>query len=186
LPGEDSNGLTIEMASLHSPPEVNSPNNPEISNALLSFKVSGSCDINIVGNAARGKVVFYDATNEDDGRVVLYSGCSVEECFPSDDPNYGEWIAVGKPECWCWPYQCDGDADGIVEGKETFRVGSYDLGVLKTAWHKIAGELTGNDACADFDHVAEGKENFRIGSYDLGVLKENWHKLDGDLPGDCP
>jgi hypothetical protein len=31
----------------------------------------------ISGNAARGKVVFYDATNEDDGRDVVYTGCSV-------------------------------------------------------------------------------------------------------------
>jgi hypothetical protein len=77
LPGIDSNGVTIEMASLHSPPEVTSPNNPEVTNDLLSIFVTGGCDVNIVGNAARGKVVFYDATNEDDGRDVVYTGCAV-------------------------------------------------------------------------------------------------------------
>lgn len=77
LPGIDSNGVTIEMGSLHSPPEVNSPNAPDISNDLLSFTVSGDCNVAITGNAARGKVVFYDATNEDDGRVVVYTGCEV-------------------------------------------------------------------------------------------------------------
>lgn len=78
LPGEDSNGITIEMASLHSPTgNVANPNAPDISNALLSFKVSGDCNVYISSNAARGKVVFYDATNEDDGRDVVYTGCEV-------------------------------------------------------------------------------------------------------------
>jgi len=82
LPGEGSNGVTVELGSLHSPPEVTSPNAPAISNDLLSFTVTtapgSSCNVSIAGNAARGKVVFYDATNEDDaGRSVTYTGCTV-------------------------------------------------------------------------------------------------------------
>lgn len=97
LPGEDSNGITIEMASLHSPTgSVANPNAPEPNNALLSFKVSGSddCNVYISGNAARGKVVFYDATNEDDGRDVVYTGCEV--------------VFGGCPTC---PGDLDGDND---------------------------------------------------------------------------
>ena len=84
LPGIDTNGITIEMGSLHYPPEANSVNAPDLSNDLLSFTVSGGCEVNIVGNAARGKVVFYNATNEDDGRDVGYTGCSVSVCCPGD------------------------------------------------------------------------------------------------------
>jgi hypothetical protein len=87
LPGEDHNGVTIEMASLHSPPEATSPNAPGQSGDLLSFTVTGSCNVNITGNAARGKVVFYDATNEDDGRDVVYTGCPVLICCPGDGDN---------------------------------------------------------------------------------------------------
>jgi hypothetical protein len=188
LPGIDTNGVTIEMASLHSPPgNVSNPNAPGLGGELLSIMVTGSCNMAISGNAARGKVVFYDATNDDDiGRDVVYTGCEIYTgCLAKDDPNWSEWDDLGQPECWCWPRQCHGDADGITEGKELFRVGSYDLGILKDAWQKTAAQLTGNDACADFDHVAEGKELFRVGGFDLGILKANWHKLDGEIPADC-
>jgi hypothetical protein len=101
LPGIDSNGVTIEMASLHSPtdPCVTNPNAPDLGNVLLKFTVSGDCGVAISGNAARGKVVFYDAKNEDDGKDVAYNGCSVvipppgcPTCKGDMDRNTYVWV----------------------------------------------------------------------------------------------
>jgi hypothetical protein len=95
LPGIDTNGVTIEMASLHSPPEVSSPNAPDQLNDLLRIFVSGTCNMSISGNAARGKVVLYDATNEDDGRDVVYTGCT---------------ITIPPPGCATCPGDLNGDS----------------------------------------------------------------------------
>lgn len=153
LPGEDSNGITIEMASLHYPPEVNSPNAPEPSNALLSFKVSGDCNVYISGNAARGKVVFYDATNEDDGRDVVYTGCS----YSSGCLVVGEWVggvlitqdmrdkwdSLGQPDCWCYDCHWRSDTDGDCDVDVT------DVYELLDGWP--AGEWV-NHPCGDTDN----------------------------------
>jgi hypothetical protein len=197
LPGEDSNGLTIEMASLHSPPEVNSPNAPDISNALLSFKVSGSgdCNVYISGNAARGKVVFYDATNEDDGRDVVYTGCTVEEeeCFPSSHPDYSEWVAVGKPDSWCYPKQCHGDATGTDEefGRDNWvSVGFQDFQVLLQGYNKNV--YTDPDThpwiAADFTHSEEefGRDNWvHVGFQDFQTLLSYYNDAESTVPADC-
>ena len=73
LYGLDSNGITIEIGSLHSPPEYGSPNAPDLSSAILKFTVSGDCNVAISGNAARGNVVLYDTTAAD----VNYGTCQV-------------------------------------------------------------------------------------------------------------
>jgi phosphoribosylcarboxyaminoimidazole (NCAIR) mutase len=100
LPGLDSNGITIEMGSLHSPPEVSSPNAPALAGDLISFTVTGECNVAISGNAARGKVVLYDATNEDDGRDVVYTGCEVAmgcQCLGDVTTNNTGIPAPGQP-----------------------------------------------------------------------------------------
>jgi hypothetical protein len=131
LPGLDSNGITIEMGSLHSPPEVSSPNAPALAGDLISFTVTGECNVAISGNAARGKVVFYDATNEDDGKDVVYTGCTVVlACDCVGDINGDNWIrtndisalvlflnSLGSPyrcpssnaSCWDDCYDINGD-----------------------------------------------------------------------------
>jgi hypothetical protein len=125
----------------------------------------------ISGNAARGKVVFYDATNEDDGRDVVYTGCTVDlGCFPSDDPKYQTWLDVGKPKCWCCLYHDQGDATG--DGK----VNIFDLIRIKAAYGEQypSGDY---DCTADFTH--DGKVNI----FDLIRLKGNY----GDNYGySCP
>jgi hypothetical protein len=159
LPGEDSNGLTIEMASLHSPPEVNSPNAPDISNALLSFKVSGSddCNVYISGNAARGKVVFYDATNEDDGRDVVYTGCEV--------------VIFSGPDCWTWPFQCYGDSvnnDGLLN--------SSDFLAFRPSYNKTYPDAAYNPCC-------DSNRDGRVNSTDFLTFRSNYNK---DVSGNTP
>ena len=50
-----------------------------------------------------------------------------EDCFPSAYSTYNDWVGLGKPACWCWSYQCDGDADGATQGLQDYRASTNDL-----------------------------------------------------------
>jgi len=111
------------------------------------------------------------------------------DCFPSSFTTYADWVAYGKPDCWCQPpkgsgYQCDGDCDGYPEGFNKYRVFSRDLRCMAEQWKKPIAQVT--NPCADFDHKAEGFNKYRVFSKDLGVLVNNWKKKDAQLPGNCP
>ncbi len=43
-------------------------------------------------------------------------------------PDYAAWDAAGKPDCWCYEYNCRGDADGIQEFGAQVQIS--DLGTL--------------------------------------------------------
>jgi len=107
-----------------------------------------------------------------------------DEDYPHCDPQYNDWVSLGRPNCWMWPYQCDGDGDGKTEGALKYRVFSRDLQVLVASWKKKAGE-EGLNPCADFDHKAEGAYKYRVFTKDLEILTKNWKKKDAQLPGNC-
>ena len=109
------------------------------------------------------------------------------DCFPSTCSTYNDWVTLGKPACWCSPYQCDGDADGKDSGGVTkYRVFSGDLNILVANWKKKASDPTLNP-CADFDHKdTDGVTKYRVFTGDLSLLVANWKKKDADLPGNCP
>ena len=148
------------------------------SNSDLSFLTD---EPNLSSNRYRVKGC-NNVTAQCSGWRAGITDCYVSYCFGPSDPCYSDWLnLVGRPTCWCYPYQCKGDADGFTEGKELFRIGLADLAILKAAWYKTAGELVGDDACADIDRLPEGKELFRVGLEDLDILKTNWYKTDGEL-----
>jgi len=103
-------------------------------------------------------------------------------CFPCAHPDYFQWLDVGKPDCWCYPRQCHGDADGLPYGKNNYWVAIPDLTILKNAWNKPLGLLVGNEICADFDHLPYGKNNYRVAIPDLTILKANWNIPNGPDP----
>ena len=111
----------------------------------------------------------------------------VEECLPSAYSTYDDWVALGKPECWCWPYQCDGDADGLDSGFPfNYRVFIGDLALIVANW-KRAIDDPALDPCADIDHKDSGFPfNYRVFIGDLAKIVANWKKKDADLPGNCP
>jgi hypothetical protein len=124
----------------------------------------------------------YDQTGaSEDMSFMLFT--DPDECY-AGQPDYSEWVTVGKPTCWCYPRQCYGDADGHSEGKGSYWVFTADLNTMLTAWSKTAGALTGNDACADFDHLPEGKGSYRVFTADLNILLANWGT--NATPADCP
>jgi hypothetical protein len=127
-------------------------------------------------------------------------------CFPPDHPDFGTWLSVGLPECWCNPRQCYGDADGLIEGgpKTGYYYAHYDdLNILIAGWPileppKGPGILTvfgpgGVPAiCADFGHDFEGsskKGYVRVKYNDLGRLIASWYIREPPhgpgLPADC-
>ena len=123
----------------------------------------------------------YDQTglNSVDMSFILFTEPG---CFPCTHPDYFEWLYVGKPDCWCYPRQCHGDADGLSEGKSNYWVAINDLTILRNAWAKPLGSLVGNEICADFDHTSEGKKLYRVAINDLTILKNNWAIPNGPDP----
>jgi len=115
----------------------------------------------------------------DDIRVNLPTGC-----FPSSHPDYNAWVAVGEPECWCYPRQCHGDTDNASQGKKKYWVSTNDLDILIAAWNKPLGDLVGNQICADFDHGSQGKKKYRVSTNDLDILVANWNQANAPDP-DC-
>jgi hypothetical protein len=113
-------------------------------------------------------------------------------CYPPCKPDYQTWLDVGSPDCWCYPHQCYGDADGLLEGAlKKWHVGSLDVGILVSAWKIVepslpATILDSTQICADFDHQVEGAlKKWRVGSLDVGILVANWKVVDPGVPGDC-
>jgi hypothetical protein len=104
------------------------------------------------------------------------------DCFPAFHPDYDEWVEVGKPDCWCYPRQCHGDADGTSQGKKEYWVSTDDLDVLVAAWNKPLESLSGNEICADFDQMPQGKKQYRVSTDDLDILIANWQIADGPAP----
>ena len=109
------------------------------------------------------------------------------ECLPSTYSTYNDWVALGKPDCWCSAYQCDGDIDGATSGFPfNYRIYNNDLSILVDNWQKKIDDPT-LDPCADIDHKSSGFPfNYRVYNNDLSILVDNWTKKDSDLAGDCP
>ena len=192
LGGLGTNGITIEMGALYSPPEDTSPNAPGDSGTLCLLTVSEECTMTAAENATRGGVVLTDpsVTPTMDMTQATAAIKGVTACFPSTNSAYNDWVALGSPSCWCAPpdgsgYQCDGDVDGATETAFKYRVYGNDLSLVVANWKKKAGDATLN-ACADIDHKAETAFKYRVYGNDLAVIVANWKKKDANLPGDCP
>jgi hypothetical protein len=127
-------------------------------------------------------------------------------CFPCCHEDYFEWLRVGKPDCWCYPRQCHGDADGLSYGSPPkagiYYVGPADLNTLVSAWlvkqppHGPGIGSVPNGICADFAHDQGGSAKagvYRVGPTDLNILIANWWTIEPPKgPGidpnclDCP
>ncbi len=209
-PGLTYAGITVEMGSLYT-----TGNEPDSSGTLFMLDINDNggwdCNLCISLNETRGGIVNEDA--EEVATVVLPpggagapAGCikvvgyqPSADCLPTDHPDYAEWESVGKPDCWCYPRQCHGDADGGKEGSAKggyWYVGSPDLNILIPAWLVLEPTkgtgLSGNQICADFAHDKEGSAKggyWRVGSTDLNAMLPNWLVLEPTkgtgVPPDC-
>lgn len=195
LGGLGTPGITIEMGALYYPTDDSSPNAPPNQGTLFKLTLSEQAKLTVKLNEARGGIVL---TNPDVPAVVDLSGAtsiaiaSVAEPAAAGRSDYDEWIAVGKPECWTFPRQCHGDADGLQESNKKggyTHVGYGDLSILMAAWMKPSNQVLGTpQICADFAHdegVSTMTGPYRVGPTDLNILVRYWLEPDTNVPADC-
>jgi len=172
LPGLDTNGVTVEMGSLYAEGEPA----PAKSGTLLELTIQGCGDVNVVlaENAVRGGVVMEDPdetpTVNLTGCTASLASCAPPECVKSTAPFYADWVALGKPDCWCYPRNCKGDADGQIQ-YGLFWVYTNDLNILKNAFAQ--NPLPPGGECADFARDIQFGL-FRVYTNDLAILKNNF------------
>jgi len=180
--------ITIEMGSLYEDPG-NAPGQTGVL-CTVTVEVEGPAPrLCVTGNAIRGNVVLEDASEATLTPAEVCIDLGEPDCFDSLHPKYDEWVSVGKPDCWCYKYQCYGDADGIRNGNFIVgysRVREQDLNVLVNGWKQegYVDPATHPWICGDFDRTLNG--NFivgyaRIREQDLNILIANW-KSDAGIP----
>jgi parallel beta-helix repeat protein len=108
--------------------------------------------------------------------IQLCAGKCLGECAP----EYADWVAWGKPNCWCFKRQCRGDADGVKTGGVW--VQTYDLNLLKSAFNKADTIVKNipNGICADLNHAKTG--GVRVQTLDLNILKSFFNKAETSVP----
>jgi hypothetical protein len=130
----------------------------------------------------RGGVVGEDANGITVAAKTIAVG-AVLEAIKSTAPEYATWVAWGKPNCWAYKKQCNGDITGTSAlGKP---VSTADLNILKPAFgaSDSALALVTNGICADLNHAAAlGK---RVSTADLNVLKTYFGVAETSVPV-CP
>lgn len=190
--------ITVELGALYK----GDGNAPADTGVLCTITASAPCMVTLAENAIRGGIVLEGAGAPTS--VALPGGeikaAGEVDCLPSDHPDYATWVAMGKPECWCYQTQCHGDADGEQEGSFItgfFRVHFNDLDLLINAWNvkeptKGPGLAGQPGICADFDHQQEGSfitGFFRVHFLDLDLLINNWSVKEPTkgpgIPKDC-
>ena len=204
LGGIGTRGITVELGSLYHPADDSSPNAPPNSGTLFRIKIGKEAGLSVVLSAARGGVVLTDprlAAVVDLTKALIppYEPVLFPPCC--NKPDYYEWVSVGKPECWGYPRQCHGDADGKAQGSAKtgiYYVGTDDLNILIAAWqvkepqHGPGIASIPNGICADFDRRNQGSAKaglMRVGTNDLNILVANWlvkQPPEGrGVPADC-
>jgi hypothetical protein len=88
-----------------------------------------------------------------------------DECMDSGNAGYDEWLAEGKPNCWCYEFNCRGDADGIKVGDNW--VNSADVTILRAALFQDPLPVGG--ICAEFDRIKVGDN--RVNAADVTVIR---------------
>jgi hypothetical protein len=184
LSGLDSNGVTFEMGSLY----VGAANAPGKSGVLFKILVEDgeNYTVDVNENAIRGGIVMEDPNEQVD--VNLTPVALNFDCFPSDHDDFANWVAAGKPDCWCYDRQCHGDADDTSDGHEDPLVERWvimaDYSILVAGWQKKRSESTATPfseyICADFGHDNDGHEDDLVKRWvtmdDYSILVGNWQK----------
>ena len=179
-------------------------NQPLLSGTLCKIRVNGSCTVNVTEeDTYRGGVVLEDGTSTD-ANLTGATNVPLDDCY-LNYADHAEYVAAGRPECWCYPRQCHGDADGLAQGSVKFGfkyVDTDDLDIMSAGWKVLDPPkgsgilgLTVNGvpvACADFAHNTQGSVKFgfkRIDTDDLDLMSAYWKVLEppkgSGTPANC-
>ncbi len=155
---------------------------------LKSIPVAGT-NVTISGDTLRGPAsgVVGSVLNSNLPITVKVMPGAVIECVKSTASFYNDWVAWGKPNCWCYERQCNGDINGKKEPIGTTQVGATDLAIFKNAFGKNPTDLAlvTNGICADLNHKKEPIGVARVGATDLGIFKTYYGKALAQIPA-CP
>nr|NIP23057.1 hypothetical protein [Phycisphaerae bacterium]NIP54220.1 hypothetical protein [Phycisphaerae bacterium]NIS50171.1 hypothetical protein [Phycisphaerae bacterium]NIU07825.1 hypothetical protein [Phycisphaerae bacterium]NIU55434.1 hypothetical protein [Phycisphaerae bacterium] len=136
----------------------------------IVYQVGGAVGEAVISLATTAD--FVNFTLEDS--VVIRQG--PPECMKNTAPEYAEWQAWGKPDCWCYARQCRGDADGIKTGP--FWVAIPDLEGFRQCMNR--DPMPPGCICYDFDHLKSGP--FRIAISDLTTFRFYFNKPELQVP----
>lgn len=168
---------------------------PESTTNLVTIKLNkGTADqttVTIRANTLRGpasgvvgSVLNSNLTNPEPLTCVVKFG--VVECVKATASFYNDWVAWGKPECWCYERQCRGDLNGLKDGLVVkYWVSGTDLGLFKNGYAKndAALKLVVNGICGDMNHTADGLVvKYRVSGTDLAEFKKYYAKADASVP----
>jgi hypothetical protein len=94
--------------------------------------------------------------------------------------EYTEWVAWGKPDCWCYARQCRGDINGKKTGP--YWVQLLDLQAFSAAFNKTDAQLAAipGGICADVKHRKTGP--YRVGLLVLQTLSSYFNKPEAQVP----
>ncbi len=147
----------------------------------LSNFAGSSASVCVEADALRGGIVGDNLGTVSTDDCADIAGSMPPECVAATAPFYADWVAWGKPDCWCYQKNCRGDADGINSGP--FRVANPDLVIFLSAFNKMDAAIPAGGICADFDHKKSGP--FRVANPDLTTLLTYFNKMDATVPV-CP
>ncbi|MDD5457797.1 MAG: hypothetical protein PHF37_00160 [Phycisphaerae bacterium] len=96
--------------------------------------------------------------------------------------EYTAWVTWGRPKCWGYRKQCNGDTNGTSLGGKP--VTNSDVTLIATAFNKddAALALVVNGICADLNHATLGGK--RVTNIDVTTLATNFNK-DAGLVAEC-
>ena len=116
----------------------------------------------------------------------IVNGGIPTDCISSSARFYDDWVALGRPDCWCYEKNCHGDADGLAVVHPvlgTTHVTTGDLNIMIAGWNVKEppdgiGVAAAGGVCADFDrqaivHPVLGTA--RVTTHDLGLLIASWN-----------
>jgi len=184
--GIGQSSIILELGALYD--DVDPCNAPEVTGTLCTITVSAACNVDIeLEDTYRGGLVMEVGAS---ATVTLTDGTAGPGgCFSPVHPDYAEWVAQGEPECWCFKYQCQGDADASSQGTPKtgiYRVSFADLTILLGGWQKDTTDAA-FDICSDFDRAEQGTPKtgiYRTSFADLTILLANWQD-DAGVTGGC-
>jgi hypothetical protein len=180
--------------------------------AQIVLNAAGGATIDLAIDPIRGGIVGSAGTHTVTGLPPTVTITDVPpECIDSGHADYAEWSAVGKPDSWCAPRQCYGDADGLSHkyaDAPPFPPGlpdlysyvtSEDVTILVTGYKAAYSGDPATDPwiAADFDRANRKYADAppfppglpdlyaRVTAEDVAILVTYYKAADAAIPTDC-